>query len=98
MRDLALRVAAAVRDGRSPDELSDDLDKLEELLLRAGYTAGLGNVRSVAPDLPGIGGGHPQLEVFACPDQTCLRVVPPGDDVPVCRVLDRPLHRVRLRS
>lgn len=98
MRDLALRIAAAVRGGRSATELSDKLDELEDLLLRAGHTAGLSDVRSVAPDLPGIGGGHPQLEVFACPTQACLRVVPPDDDEPVCRVLDRPLRRVRLGS
>jgi hypothetical protein len=96
MRDLAMRIAVAVRDGRSPAEISDDLDELEDLMLRAGYTAGISASRSVAPDLPGIGGGHPQLEVFACPAQACLRVVPPDDDVPVCRVLDRPLRRVRL--
>jgi len=98
MCELALHVAAAVRVGRSPDEFSDDLDELEELLLRAGYTAGLGDVRSAVPNLPGLGGGHPQLEVFACPDQTCPRVVSAGSGVPLCRVLDQPLRRVRLGS
>ncbi|GAA4880740.1 hypothetical protein [Saccharopolyspora cebuensis] len=96
MNDLAMRIAAALRDGRPPAEMSGRLDELEDSLLRAGYTAGIGPFRSVAPDLPGIDGGHPQLEVFACPSQVCSRVVPPDDDVPICRVLDRPLRRVRL--
>lgn len=98
LRDLALRIAAAVRGGESSGAMSAELDELEDLLLRAGYTAGLSDFRSVAPDLPGIGGGHPQLEVFACPASTCLRVEPLDDDVPICRVLDRPLRRVRLGS
>ena len=98
MRDLAVRVAAAVRDRRSPARLSDELDELEDLLLRAGNTAGLSASRSVAPDLPGIGGGHPQLDVFACPARACLRVEPTDDDVPVCHVLGQPLRRQRLGS
>ncbi|NBH05547.1 hypothetical protein [Amycolatopsis sp. SID8362] len=98
MRDLAERIVAEVRLGRPPAELTGDLDALEDLLLRAGYTAGLSDVRSVAPPLPGLGGGHPQLEVFACPGETCLRVAPLSADVPACRVLDRPLRRLRLGS
>lgn len=97
MRDLALRIAAAIRDEASA-ALSDDLDALEDLLLRAGYTAGLSPSRTPAPDLPGIGGGHPQLTVFACPAHACLRVEPPDDDVPLCRILDRPLRRMPLTS
>lgn len=96
MRRLALQIATAVRAGRSATELSGELDELEDLLLRAGYTAGLSDVRSAVPELPGIGGGHPQLEVFTCPAQACLRVSPLDSDSPVCRVLDRPLRRVRL--
>lgn len=78
--------------------MSDDLDQLEDLLLRAGYTAGLSAFRSVVSDLPGLGGGHAQLIVFACPAQACLRVEPSDDVAPVCRVLGQPLRKVALGS
>lgn len=96
IRKLAWQSAVAVRNGGSPSDLASDLDNLEDLLLRAGYPAGLSGVRSIPSALPGLGGGHPQLEFFGCPAATCLRVEPLDGDVPVCPVLDKPLRRLRL--
>ncbi|WP_197319934.1 hypothetical protein [Saccharomonospora sp. NB11] len=98
-RDLALRIAATVRDRGSSASVSvsRDLDALEDMLLRAGYTAGLSPSRALVPDLPGVGVGHPQLTVLACPAQVCARVEPPDAEAPVCRVLSRPLRRVPLQ-
>jgi hypothetical protein len=101
MRELALALIAAVRAGRAPVELTDEFDRLDEQLLRAGYAAGLGTYRSgpYSP-LPGIGDGHPVLRVLGCPGERCPRVALPAGTgtAPACSVFDRPLREVRLRS
>src|ERR1700710_1316588 len=97
MHDLAIQIAGEIRGGRAPEELDDELDELEDLLLRAGFTAGLSPARSQYAVLPGAGDGHP---VLACPVGTCTRLEPPtaAGAEPTCRVLGRLLRRVRLRS
>jgi len=100
MRDLAIRIAGEICGGRAPEELDDELDELEDLLLRAGFTAGLSPARSQYTALRGVGDGHPVLEVLACPAGTCTRVELPtaAGDEPACHVLGQSLRRVRLRS
>jgi hypothetical protein len=93
MRDLALAVALAIRTGGV--EVNGDLDRLDDMLLRAGYAAGLGADRS-STQLPGLGGGHPVLEVLVCPADRCDRVQTATDPVPECAVLHRPLRRLAL--
>jgi hypothetical protein len=99
MRDLAMRIAGAIRTGLAPEELDDELDKLEDLLLRAGFPAGLSAARAGYTELPGVGDGHPVLEVLACPADTCSRLEPPTEAgrEPACHVLGGSLRRVRLR-
>ncbi|GGK88747.1 hypothetical protein [Mangrovihabitans endophyticus] len=94
MHDLAARIAGDVRAGR--EDLSDELDSLEDRLLAAGYAAGLSSARSPYAPVPGLGDGHPPLTVLACPAGRCTRVEPPADPPPLCAVLRRPLVRVRL--
>lgn len=94
MRDLALRIAGALRDGRHP-ELDADLDELDDLLLRKGFTAGLSTCRS-ASGVAGIGDGHPHLDVLTCPAELCARVEP-AEVERDCPVLGAPLRRTRLR-
>lgn len=100
MHDLANWIATEIRTGRDPGELDDAFDQLEDLLLRAGYAAGLSPSRSPYARLSGIGDGHPVLEVLACPAGQCARVEPPdrgGGEEPVCHVLQQPLRWVRLQ-
>jgi hypothetical protein len=96
MHDLATVIAARLRAGASPGSLASDLDRLDDLLLRAGYAAGLGESRLPYAPLPGSGDGHPVLEVLACPGSCCPRVLAPGATVPECGVLRRPMRRVTL--
>ncbi|MGF1428254.1 hypothetical protein [Kitasatospora sp. LaBMicrA B282] len=102
---LAEFLVAELRGGRPPEELEDSFDELEELLLLAGHSAGLGSYRSgAAPGyqpLPGGGPGHPLLYVLACPRGHCPRVEPPaadGAESPRCRIFDQPLGEIALRS
>lgn len=96
--DLATRVAGEIRDGRSPSSLGDDLDRLEDLLLQAGYATGLSHSRSAYAPVPGLGGGRPVLEVLACPAEVCTRVEAPAPELPTCAVMQRPLRRLVLGS
>nr|WP_241267229.1 hypothetical protein [Streptomyces scabichelini] len=100
MRHLVTRITAEVRAGRRPDELEDEFSELEDLLLQAGFTAGLGSYRTTPPQpsygqLPGTGNGYPLLEVLVCPRDSCARVEVPDDD-PQCRVFGEPLRRLDL--
>jgi len=95
MRALATTIADSIRAGEDPAVLVERFDELDDQLLRAGYAGGLGAYRSPLPQLPGLG-GHPVLEVLACPGGLCARVAPPGRDH-TCSVFGRPLARVRLR-
>lgn len=98
MRDLATRIAGRLRGGRAPGDLDDDLDDLEDMLLQAGFTAGLSGNRAAYAPLPGIS-GHPVLEVLACPSEMCRRVeTPAANQDLVCAVAEKPLRRVRLKS
>ncbi|MGW2014674.1 hypothetical protein [Streptomyces sp. NPDC001927] len=104
---LVETIVSTLRDGRSPEQLDDRLDELEELLLAAGHSAGLGSYRTTPlPPTPGFqslpvaGPGHPGLYVLACPTGRCGRVeVPDADapDLPACGILGRPLSEVPLR-
>ncbi|MFK3985616.1 hypothetical protein ACI2K4_35285 [Micromonospora sp. NPDC050397] len=95
MRTLATLIAERIRAGEDPVTLAEHLDELDDQLLRAGYAGGLGSYRSALPQLPGLG-GHPVLEVLACPGLLCARVAPP-DREHTCAVFGRSLDRVRLR-
>jgi hypothetical protein len=97
VRALAESIVDRVCDGVALDELSDDVDELEELLLRAGHAAGLSPVRSYERML-GTGDGHRVLEVLVCPGSTCTRVEAPGAEVLPCLVHRRPMVSTRLRS
>ncbi|MEU6818230.1 hypothetical protein [Streptomyces sp. NPDC046860] len=93
-------VTAQVRGGRPPEELEDSFDELEDLLLAAGFTAGLGSYRTDTPPVyqrfPGS--GHPLLHVLACPGGGCARVEAPASGGPAqCRIFGRPLREIRLR-
>jgi hypothetical protein len=97
--DLAASIVRRYRSGARPGELDDALDELEDLLLRAGHAGGLGSYRSVVPSyegLPGLGDGHPVLEVEGCPRGRCARVEVPGEGAG-CAVFGEPLRRIRLR-
>jgi hypothetical protein len=97
VRALADSIVDRVRDGVALDELADDLDELEELLLRSGHAAGLSPVRSYER-LPGAGDGHRVLEVLTCPGGTCTRVEAPGAEPVPCLVHRQPMVVTRLRS
>ncbi|WP_433732672.1 hypothetical protein ACQP0C_10135 [Nocardia sp. CA-129566] len=102
MRERARSIAAAIRAGRPPADLDTELDELEDLLLRNGFAAGLSSSRSTYTTLPGIGGiggGHPSLEVLACPADACDRMQAPDPSAPAptCAVLGQPLRLIRLR-
>ncbi|MCQ4203917.1 hypothetical protein ACFWGR_11230 [Streptomyces sp. NPDC060311] len=99
-------ITSELRTGRHPDELDDVFDELEEELLAAGHSAGLGSYRTTpAPPtpgfqpLPGTGHRHTALHVLACPQGHCERVEAPDDDSPPpgCRIFDQPLRPVPLR-
>ncbi|MCX2185753.1 hypothetical protein KV205_35410 [Streptomyces sp. SKN60] len=100
-------IASALRDGRSLQQLGDHLDELEELLLAAGHSAGLGSYRTTPPPtgpvfqrLPVAGPAHPALYFLACPTGRCGRVEAPDDgapDQPACGLLGRPLNPLPLR-
>ncbi|MFI8347990.1 hypothetical protein [Streptomyces sp. NPDC085596] len=101
-RRLIDHITAEVRGGRSPEELEDSFDELEDLLLAAGFTAGLGSYRTDTP--PGYrrfsGAGHPLLHVLACPGGCCARVeapAPEGGPAAQCRIFGRPLREIGLR-
>ncbi|GGT13964.1 hypothetical protein [Streptomyces purpureus] len=104
---LVETIVSALRDGRPPTQLEDLLDELEELLLAAGHSAGLGSYRTTPPppvpgfqSLPVAGPGHPALYVLACPTGHCGRVEAPDADAPdrpACGILGRPLNPVPLR-
>ena len=99
MRELATSITDRIRAGQDPAELADDFDQLDDLLLRAGYAAGLGTYRSAESrfgPLPGFGDGHPLLEVSACPEQRCARVELPVEGF-TCAVFGEALRRIRLR-
>jgi hypothetical protein len=61
-----------------------------DLLRRMGIPAG----PTRYPRLPGLSGGRPSAELYACPAGRCSRrwVRPPGDPVPTCAVQDAPLR------
>ncbi|WP_327071398.1 hypothetical protein OG500_37815 [Kitasatospora sp. NBC_01250] len=102
---LAGFLLAELRGGRPPEELEEAFDELEELLLLAGHSAGLGSYRA-APSpgyqpLPGTGSGHPLLSVLTCPRGRCPRVEAPtadGEEPARCRIFDQPLSEIALRS
>ncbi|WP_344570437.1 hypothetical protein [Streptomyces axinellae] len=101
---LVAHLISQLRAGRSPDELEDAFDELEDVLLAAGYSAGLGTYRSDTPpayqSFPGPGSGRARLYVLACPRGHCSRVEAPaseGGEPPVCRVFGGPLREVGLR-
>ncbi|MFJ8698033.1 hypothetical protein [Streptomyces ardesiacus] len=99
-------ITSELRAGRAPAELDDAFDELEEELLAAGHSAGLGSYRTTpTPLTPGFqplpvaGQGRPSLHVLACPRGHCGRVEAPDDDAPHpgCRIFDQPLRTVPLR-
>lgn len=97
-------ITAEVRGGRPPEELEDSFDELEELLLAAGHSAGLGSYRTALNPayrpLPGAGHGHPLLYVLGCPRGHCARVeapTPDADEPLGCRIFDEPLSEITLR-
>ncbi|MER8030036.1 hypothetical protein ABTZ78_13880 [Streptomyces bauhiniae] len=99
-RRLIDHITTEVRGGRSPEELEDAFDELEDLLLAAGLTAGLGSYRTDTPPVyrrfPGA--GHPLLHYLACPGGGCDRVEAPEPEGPArCLILGRPLREIRLR-
>ncbi|MFF8289579.1 hypothetical protein ACF068_10180 [Streptomyces sp. NPDC016309] len=102
---LVESIVSGLRAGRAPEELEDVFDELEEELLVAGHSAGLGSYRTTPPPPPGYqslpvaGPGHPALHVLACPLGHCGRVEAPAEEAPHpgCRVFDRPLRAVPLR-
>lgn len=105
---LVETITTELRAGRTPEELDDAFDELEEELLAAGHSAGLGSYRTTPlppnpgyQQLPVTGGIHPPLHVLACPRGHCGRVeAPPGEGAaphPGCRVFDQPLRTVPIR-
>ncbi|TDT31416.1 hypothetical protein EV562_11122 [Streptomyces sp. BK208] len=103
---LVESITAELRGGRAPEELDEFFDELEEELLAAGHSAGLGSYRTTPTPLtpsfqrlPVSGPAHPALHVLACPRGHCGRVEAPGDDAPRpgCRIFDQPLRTVPLR-
>ncbi|MET9826268.1 hypothetical protein ABZ038_32495 [Streptomyces sp. NPDC006349] len=103
---LVESITAELRAGRTAEELDDIFDELEEELLAAGHSAGLGSYRTTPPPgtpgyqrLPVSGPVHPALHVLACPRGHCGRVEASGDDAPHpdCRVFGQPLRTVPLR-
>ncbi|MGA5319409.1 hypothetical protein ACPCIU_03135 [Streptomyces seoulensis] len=100
-RRLIDHITTELRGGRPSDELEHSFDELEDLLLAAGLTAGLGSYRTDTPPVyrrfPGA--GHPLLRVLACPGGGCARVEAPGPDSPPaqCRIFGRPLREIGLR-
>ncbi|CAM5463022.1 hypothetical protein STENM36S_08762 [Streptomyces tendae] len=103
---LVESIASELRAGRAPEELDDSFDELEEELLAAGHSAGLGSYRTTpTPLTPGFqrlpvaGRDHPPLHVLACPRGRCGRVEAPTDDDPHpgCRIFEQPLRTVPLR-
>ncbi|MFE5757317.1 hypothetical protein ACFQ7I_26980 [Streptomyces massasporeus] len=99
-------ITSELRAGRAPEELDDAFDELEEKLLAAGHSAGLGSYRTTPTPLtpgyqrlPVAGPHHPPLHVLACPRGHCGRVEAPGDDAPHpgCRIFEQPLRTVPLR-
>ncbi|MGW4347645.1 hypothetical protein ACWEL8_21580 [Streptomyces sp. NPDC004690] len=103
MRELVDGILAEVRAGRPPQDLEDRFDEVEELLLAAGHSAGLGSYRTTPGAyrrLPGGGHGHPPLYVLACPLGHCSRVEAPDPGAgrpPHCQVFERPLREITLR-
>lgn len=105
MRQLVDHIVAELRGGRRPGELEDSFDELEDLLLAAGHSAGLGSYRTTSGSgsygrLPGAGHGHPPLYVLACPLGHCARIEAPAPDAdrpPRCHVFDGPLREITLR-
>ncbi|MFF1908000.1 hypothetical protein [Kitasatospora sp. NPDC058218] len=103
-RRLVEHLTSQLRAGRPPAELDDAFDELEELLLMAGHTAGLGSYRTAPTTgptyraLPVAGPGHPPLHVLACPHGHCGRVeVPDAAHASQCLVFGQPLRAVGLR-
>ncbi len=103
---LVESLTADLRAGRSPAELEDVFDELEEELLAAGHSAGLGSYRTTPTPfppgfqrLPVAGRAQPTLHFLACPRGRCGRVEAPDDDGPYpgCRIFDQPLRTVPLR-
>ncbi|MFI8307246.1 hypothetical protein ACIF80_28195 [Streptomyces sp. NPDC085927] len=103
---LVESITSELRTGRAPEELDDAFDELEEELLAAGHSAGLGSYRTTPPPLtpgyqrlPVAGPVRPPLHVLACPRGHCGRVEAPGDDAPHpgCRIFEQPLRTVPLR-
>ncbi|MEU9065672.1 hypothetical protein AB0D60_02105 [Streptomyces sp. NPDC048306] len=99
-------ITSELRTGRHPDELDDVFDELEEELLAAGHSAGLGSYRTTPTPptpgfqpLPGAGHRYAALHVLACPQGHCERVEAPDADFPPpgCRIFDQPLRPVPLR-
>ncbi|MEV0355710.1 hypothetical protein AB0H71_06545 [Nocardia sp. NPDC050697] len=96
-RALVESITSRLRDGAGLDDLTDRLDRLEEMLLRAGHAAGLSPVRSYER-LLGTNDGHRVLEVLRCPAGTCTRVEVPGSEPTPCLVHRRPMVVAQLRS
>ncbi|MFJ6572547.1 hypothetical protein ACIQNU_34570 [Streptomyces sp. NPDC091292] len=101
---LVADIISQVREGRSPEEFEDAFDDLEDRLLAAGHSAGLGSYRTETPpayqSFPGAGPGHPWLYVLACPRGHCARVEAPaseGAEPSACRVFGGPLREIGLR-
>ncbi|MGW2049918.1 hypothetical protein ACWCPF_32755 [Streptomyces sp. NPDC001858] len=101
---LVEHIISRVRDGCSPAEVEDAFDELEDRLLAAGYSAGLGSYRTDTPpayqSFPGAGPGRPSLYVLACPRGRCARVeapTPEDGEPSACRVFGGPLREIGLR-
>ncbi|MEO3857795.1 hypothetical protein [Acrocarpospora sp. B8E8] len=87
------RVVGVVRAGGSPGE--DELDALDDALAALGVDAGTGGTRGFEP-VPGLGGGHPVIEFWACPTGACDRRVWRAGEV--CTLLERPMRVLRLTT
>ncbi|MET8274810.1 hypothetical protein AB0P40_18110 [Streptomyces sp. NPDC079189] len=101
---LVEHIISQVRNGRSPEDLEVAFDELEDQLLAAGHSAGLGSYRTDTPPVyqsfPGTGPGHPWLYVLACPRGHCTRVQAPASEdgePPACPVFGGPLREIGLR-
>ncbi|GAA3020612.1 hypothetical protein [Streptomyces fulvorobeus] len=100
-------IISQVRAGLPPEDLEDSFDELEDQLLAAGYSAGLGSYRTDTPpsyqNAPAYqsfpGPGHPLLYVLTCPLGHCARVEAPAPEdggPPVRCVFGGPLREIGL--
>lgn len=83
---LSAELDTLVADARAGADLGP---RRMELLRRMGIPAG----PTRYPRVPGLSGGRPTAELYACPAGRCSRrwVRPPGDPIPRCAIQNAPL-------